>query len=140
MYVPLFKTKTLITGNFELNKSGQVHFHGIIICYEERLDDYDLHAYRKSINQHFNTVILGSYASRAMNNFVFVDLPEASDYCDKDLDMSRKYFKTYLNMIETVKESYLPIEINIPNEPIKKIVTKHVELSDLPEVKHSEKK
>lgn len=92
VYKPIIESYIYI---YELNKSGNLHIHGLICDPEIRGSEYDLLCFRDSINKHYITLsmVKNPKLFKILNNIVYVeDIEHVKKYLSKDLNDSIKHF------------------------------------------------
>jgi len=104
-YVPFLSEQAQLIGTWELNKTGNVHFHFIIL---DPLihNKTQLEIFRRNVlncEDVVKNMAKGKKMTDYMNNIVFIDKPfkDVVTYCDKEYDMNKDIFMNYENGLST---------------------------------------
>jgi hypothetical protein len=98
-YMPFLSENAELIGTWELNKTGNVHFHFII--YDPLINNNThLEVYRRDIlncEDIIKNMAKGKKMIDYMNNIVYIDKPlkEVLTYMDKDYPINKDVFKNY---------------------------------------------
>jgi len=102
-YLPFLSKDSYVVGTWELNSSGNVHFHLLIDDPKIKNDTHIMMFRRDILNCEpvLRNIKPGKKMVDYMNNIVFVDKPisELVDYMDKDYDKNSDIFSNYLQYI-----------------------------------------